>query len=81
MRGAVTAGTRHVRLRDESQGGSPWRSGHRRSTTTPTRTTTSAVLTHEYKRLMHDGLGFGLALESLAALDAWPEEGLMKQDR
>jgi enoyl-CoA hydratase/carnithine racemase len=44
-----------------------------------TRRYARVALTHEYKRLMHEGLGFGLAVEALAALDHWPAEGTMAQ--
>jgi len=46
-----------------------------------TRRYARVALTHEYKRLMHEGLGLGLAIEALAALDHWPEEGTMAQQR
>ncbi len=36
---------------------------------------TRAVFTHQLKRLMLDNLGFGLALEGLAAYESWPTGG------
>jgi enoyl-CoA hydratase/carnithine racemase len=46
-----------------------------------TRRYTRVALTQRYKRLMHEGLGVGLALEALAATDALPTEGRMKDAR
>lgn len=40
-----------------------------------TRRLTRVVLTHEYKRLMHNHLGYGIAVEGLAAVDWWPVGG------
>jgi enoyl-CoA hydratase/carnithine racemase len=42
-----------------------------------TRRYARAALTMEYRRLMREGLGYGLALEALAAIDHWPTEGRM----
>ena len=33
---------------------------------------TRAAFTHHLQRLMHDNLGYGLALEGLAAYESWP---------
>jgi enoyl-CoA hydratase/carnithine racemase len=43
-----------------------------------TRRYTRVVLTQRYKRLMHEGLSLGLGLEALAATNALPTEGRMK---
>jgi enoyl-CoA hydratase/carnithine racemase len=43
-----------------------------------TRRYTRVALTQRYKRLMHEGLGLGLAIEALAATDALPSDGRMK---
>lgn len=43
-----------------------------------TRRYTRVALTQRYKRLMHEGLGLGLGLEALAAIDGLPTEGRMK---
>jgi enoyl-CoA hydratase/carnithine racemase len=43
-----------------------------------TRRYTRVALTQRYKRLMHEGLSLGLGLEALAATDALPSEGRMK---
>jgi enoyl-CoA hydratase/carnithine racemase len=43
-----------------------------------TRRYTRVALTQRYKRLMHEGLSLGLGLEALAATDALPTEGRMK---
>lgn len=40
-----------------------------------TRRYARVVLTHEFKRLMHSHLGYGIALEGLAAVDHWPKGG------
>ena len=45
---------------------------------TLTRRYTRVALTQRYKRLMHEGLSLGLGLEALAATDALPTEGRMK---
>jgi enoyl-CoA hydratase/carnithine racemase len=45
---------------------------------TLTRRYTRVALTQRYKRLMHEGLSLGLGLEALAATDALPSEGRMK---
>jgi len=37
-----------------------------------TRRYARVAMVHEYKRLMHSHLGYGLALEGLGALDQWP---------
>jgi enoyl-CoA hydratase/carnithine racemase len=42
---------------------------------------TRLALTQQLKRLMHDGLGHGLALEALAAIDQLPVSGRMKDVR
>lgn len=39
---------------------------------------TRVALTQRYKRLMHEGLSLGLAIEALAATDQLPAEGRMK---
>jgi hypothetical protein len=36
------------------------------------------ALTQRYKRLMQEGLSLGLGLEALAAIEALPTEGRMK---
>ena len=43
-----------------------------------TRRYSRVALTQRIKRLMHEGLGFGLAIEALAAIDQLPTEGRMK---
>jgi enoyl-CoA hydratase/carnithine racemase len=43
-----------------------------------TRRYTRVALTQRYKRLMHEGLSLGLGLEALAAVEALPTEGRMK---
>jgi enoyl-CoA hydratase/carnithine racemase len=43
-----------------------------------TRRYTRVALTQRYKRLMHEGLSLGLGLEALAAIEALPTEGRMK---
>lgn len=45
---------------------------------TLTRRYTRVALTQRYKRLMHEGLSLGLGLEALAATDALPSDGRMK---
>jgi hypothetical protein len=40
-----------------------------------TRRLTRVALAHEMKRLMHDNLGYGIAIEGLAAVDFWPVGG------
>ena len=40
-----------------------------------TRRYARVALTHELKRLMHNHLGYGIALEGLAAVDYWPKSG------
>jgi 6-oxocamphor hydrolase len=42
-----------------------------------TRRYARAALTLEWKRLMNEGLGYGLTMEALAAVDHWPAEGTM----
>jgi enoyl-CoA hydratase/carnithine racemase len=42
---------------------------------------TRLALTQRLKRLMQEGLGFGLALEALAAIDQLPVSGRMKDVR
>ena len=44
-----------------------------------TRRYARSALTLEWKRLMHEGLGYGLTMEALAAVDHWPTEGTMAQ--
>jgi enoyl-CoA hydratase/carnithine racemase len=46
-----------------------------------TRRYTRVALTQGIKRLMHEGLGYGLALEALAAVDNLPATGRMKDAR
>jgi enoyl-CoA hydratase/carnithine racemase len=46
-----------------------------------TRRYTRLALTQRIKRLMHEGLGYGLAMEALAAIDKLPEAGRMKDTR
>jgi enoyl-CoA hydratase/carnithine racemase len=46
-----------------------------------TRRYSRAALTQRIKRLMHEGLGYGLAMEALAAVDKLPVEGRMKDAR
>jgi len=46
-----------------------------------TRRYTRVALTQRIKRLMQEGLGFGLAIEALAAIDQLPSEGRMKDAR
>ena len=43
-----------------------------------TRRYSRIALTQRIKRLMHEGLGYGLAIEALAAIDHLPTEGRMK---
>lgn len=43
-----------------------------------TRRYSRVALTQRIKRLMHEGLGLGLAIEALAAIDQLPSEGRMK---
>jgi enoyl-CoA hydratase/carnithine racemase len=43
-----------------------------------TRRYTRVALTQRYKRLMQEGLSLGLGLEALAAIEALPSEGRMK---
>ena len=43
-----------------------------------TRRYTRVALTQRLKRLMQEGLGYGLAVEALAAIDKLPESGRMK---
>ena len=42
---------------------------------------TRVALTQRIKRLMQEGLGYGLAIEALAAIDQLPAEGRMKDAR
>jgi enoyl-CoA hydratase/carnithine racemase len=42
-----------------------------------TRRYARTALTLEWKRLMHEGLGYGLTMEALAAVDHWPADGTM----
>jgi enoyl-CoA hydratase/carnithine racemase len=46
-----------------------------------TRRYTRLALTQRLKRLMHEGLGYGLAFEALAAIDQLPVAGRMKDVR
>jgi enoyl-CoA hydratase/carnithine racemase len=46
-----------------------------------TRRYTRVALTQRIKRLMHEGLGYGLAMEALAAVDKLPAAGRMKDAR
>jgi hypothetical protein len=46
-----------------------------------TRRYTRLALTQRLKRLMQEGLGYGLALEALAAIDQLPVSGRMKYVR
>ena len=46
-----------------------------------TRRYTRLALTQRIKRLMHEGLGYGLAYEALAAIDQLPVAGRMKDAR
>jgi enoyl-CoA hydratase/carnithine racemase len=48
---------------------------------TLTRRYTRVALTQRIKRLMHEGLGYGLAMEALAAVDKLPVAGRMKDAR
>jgi enoyl-CoA hydratase/carnithine racemase len=48
---------------------------------TLTRRYTRLALTQRIKRLMHEGLGYGLAFEALAAIDQLPVAGRMKDVR
>jgi enoyl-CoA hydratase/carnithine racemase len=43
-----------------------------------TRRYTRVALTQRIKRLLHEGLGYGLAIEALAAIDKLPDSGRMK---
>ena len=42
-----------------------------------TRRYTRLALVQPWKQMMVDGLGYGLAIEALAAVDEWPEDGGM----
>ena len=46
-----------------------------------TRRYTRVALTQRIKRLMHESLGYGLAMEALAAVDQLPAAGRMKDAR
>jgi hypothetical protein len=46
-----------------------------------TRRYTRLALTQRLKRLMQEGLGYGLSLEALAAIDQLPVSGRMKDVR
>jgi len=46
-----------------------------------TRRYTRLALTQRLKRLLQEGLGFGLAIEALAAIDQLPVAGRMKDVR
>ncbi len=46
-----------------------------------TRRYSRIALTQRIKRLMHEGLGYGLAIEALAAIDQLPTEGRMKSSK
>ena len=46
-----------------------------------TRRYTRVALTHRIKRLMHESLGYGLAIEALAAVDQLPAAGRMNDAR
>ncbi len=46
-----------------------------------TRRYSRIALTQRIKRLMHEGLGYGLAIEALAAVDQLPTEGRMKSTK